>query len=131
METLAEYAREHARTIKAVVLTGFGALSLATITGCHSHYVQAQIVNGSRDTLSVIQVDYPSASFGVQQLSPGQTFRYRFKILGSGALKLTWTDGSNKQHTEAGPSMHEGQEGNLDIDFESRDHAAFVANLRP
>lgn len=131
MKTLAGFGCQHARAVRDAGLAVFASLALAATAGCHSHYVQAQIVNGSGETLNVIQVDYPSASFGVQQLSPGQTFHYRFKILGSGALKLSWTDASNKQHTEAGPSMHEGQEGNLDIDFESHDHAAFVANLRP
>lgn len=106
-------------------------LLVAPLAGCHSHYVQATIVNHSHDPLSVIQVDYPSASFGVQQLAPGQEFHYRFKILGSGGVKLTWIDTANQQHTEPGPKLNEGQEGNLTISFTNRDHADFLPDLRP
>ena len=102
----------------------------AALLGCHSHYIQATITNGSTAPLNVIQVDYPSASFGVQRLAPGEVFHHRFKLLGSGSLKLTFVDAHNHEHTVTGPSLNEGQEGPLDINV-TQERAEFHATLRP
>jgi hypothetical protein len=98
--------------------------------GCHSHYIQATITNGSGAPLNVIQVDYPSASFGVQSLAPGEVFRYRFKLLGSGPIKLTFVDAKNRDHAVTGPLLNEGQEGPLDITV-TQDRAEFHGKLKP
>ena len=83
------------------------------LTGCHSPYINATVINRSAQPVSLIEVDYPSASFGTQALAPGQSFPYRFKILGSGNLKIEWTDVKNKDHTVTGPVLHDGNEGTL------------------
>ena len=102
----------------------------AAVLGCHSHYIEATITNGSTAPLNVIQVDYPSASFGVQTLAPGEVFHYRFKLLGSGPIKLTFSDAKNGEHTVTGPLLIEGQEGPLDITL-TQERADFRATLRP
>jgi len=84
-------------------------------TGCHSPYINAVVSNRTAETVSLVEVDYPSASFGTQTLAPGQDFRYRFKVLGSGNLKVLWTDGSRKDHTVNGPSLKEGDEGDFQV----------------
>ena len=86
-----------------------------TLTGCHSPYVEATISNRTPDPITLIEVDYPSASFGTQNLAPGADFHYRFKVLGSGPMKLTYTDITRKDHTSPGPTLHEGAEGPLTI----------------
>ena len=101
-----------------------------TLAGCHSHYIQVSIVNGSQLPLNVIQVDYPSASFGVQKLAAGETFHYRFKLLGSGPIKVTFIDAQNRDHAVSGPTLQEGQEGTLDIAL-TQDQASFHKALRP
>ena len=101
-----------------------------TTAGCHSHYIQATITNRSGAPLNVVQVDYPSASFGVQRLAPGEAFHYRFKLLGSGPVKISFIDAKNGEHSVAGPSLNEGQEGTLDIGL-TQDHAEFRPVLRP
>lgn len=93
-------------------LTAAAAIALA---GCHSAFVQATVINHSGRPVHLFEVDYPSASFGGGELRDGATFHYRFKILGSGATKLLWTDSSEHDHTAAGPDLHEGQEGKLTI----------------
>ena len=102
----------------------------ATSLGCHSHYIQATLSNGSNAPLNVLQVDYPSASFGVQRLAPGEAFHYRFKLLGSGPIKLTFVDAQNHEHAVTGPSLNEGQEGILNITV-TQERAEFRAALRP
>lgn len=101
------------------------------LVGCHSRYVQAVVVNHSGATLHVVQVDYPSASFGTQELANGGTFHYRFKVLGTGPLKITFTDAQMHEHQQVGPVMHEGEEGTLQIDFSAQDRASFQVSVRP
>jgi hypothetical protein len=84
-------------------------------TGCHSAYIQSTVLNETAQPISLIEVDYPSASFGLQRLDPGQSFPYRFKVLGSGPLKLIYTDASHHDHQATGPVLREGNEGPLRI----------------
>lgn len=88
---------------------------LLPLTGCHSAFVQATVVNQTGQPIHLFEVDYPSASFGGGELATQATFRYRFKVLGSGGLKLTWTDAGEHEHVAQGPQLHEGQEGSLNI----------------
>ena len=102
----------------------------ASLPGCHSHFIQATISNSSAAPLNVLQVEYPSASFGVQRLAPGEVFHYRFKLLGSGPLKISFIDAQNHEHASTGPWLNEGQEGPLEITV-SQERATFHATLRP
>jgi hypothetical protein len=86
-------------------------------TGCHSPFVEATISNHTADPIALIEVDYPSASFGTQTLAPGQDFHYSFKILGDGPTTLLWTDAAHHDHKASGPALREGQEGQLSIIF--------------
>jgi hypothetical protein len=94
------------------------ALALLTIlaaTGCHSPYVATTVSNQTTQPIELLEVDYPSASFGTQALPPGADFHYRFKVLGSGNMKLLYTDGAHHDHKSDGPFLKEGAEGPLTI----------------
>jgi len=94
------------------------ALALLTLiapTGCHSPYVAATISNHTTQPIELLEVDYPSASFGMQNLAPGADFNYRFKVLGSGNVKLLYTDSTHQDHKSDGPFLKEGAEGPLTI----------------
>jgi hypothetical protein len=84
-------------------------------TGCHSPYVDATVSNHTTQSIELLEVDYPSASFGTQNLSAGAEFHYRFKVLGSGATKLLYTDSAHHDHTFDGPSLSEGAEGTFSM----------------
>jgi hypothetical protein len=90
------------------------ALTIA-LTGCHSPYIATTISNHTTQPITLIELDYPSASFGTQSLAPGQDFHYRFKILGSGPTTLLWTDTAHQDHKSSGPQFNEGEEGSLQI----------------
>jgi hypothetical protein len=77
--------------------------------------VNAAVKNDTGAAVTLVEVDYPSASFGRDALAAGATYAYRFKIIGSGATKVSWTDAERKQHTANGPDLHEGQQGSLKI----------------
>jgi len=90
---------------------------MLTLSGCHSAFMSATLSNRTAEPLSLIEVDYPSASFGTQTLAPGQDFHYRFKVLGDGPTTILWMDATHHDHKSAGPALHEGDEGALKVVF--------------
>ena len=103
----------------ALVLMG----GLMLLIGCRSRYVEATVRNGSGAAVSVVEVDYPSASFGKETLAAGADYHYRFKVQGDGPLKVLWTDAGNKDHTVGGPQLREGSEGTLAVTIKANDAA--------
>ena len=95
----------------------FALAGLLALAGCHSAHIDATISNRTGETLRLIEVDYPSASFGTQTLAPGEDFHYRFKVLGSGPTTVVWTDAANHDHKNVGPTLDEDAEGKLSITF--------------
>ena len=86
-----------------------------SLTGCRSAFIAATIQNHTDRPIALLEVDYPSASFGTQNLAPGAEFHYRFKVLGSGSTTLLWTDASHQDHKSSGPALQEGDEGTMTI----------------
>ena len=104
--------------------------ALAALTGCHSHNVAIDVQNASGQPITLVEVDYPSASFGMDTLAAGATYHYRFKILGDGPTKLLWTDAAQHEHTVPGPSLTEGQEGTLTATI-TPTTATWTSHLKP
>ena len=96
-------------------------VSVVLLSGCKSRYIEATVHNGSGAAVSVVEVDYPSASFGKETLADGADYHYRFKIQGDGPLKVLWTDKGNKDHSVAGPQLREGDEGTLLVTIKGND----------
>jgi glutamate mutase epsilon subunit len=90
-------------------------VSVALLAGCHSPYVAATVSNRTNQPIDLLEVDYPSASFGTQSLAPGADFHYRFKVLGSGNVSLTYDTANFHNKKSEGPSLKEGDEGPLQI----------------
>jgi hypothetical protein len=105
-------------------------LGIFCLTGCTSPYVSATIRNETGAPVTLVEVDYPSASFGRESLAASAVYLYRFKILGSGATKVSWTDAQRKDHSATGPELHEGQKGQLTITLTAAG-AQWNAHLTP
>jgi hypothetical protein len=90
-------------------------LPLLIAAGCRSPYVEATVSNRTTQPIDLVEVAYPSASFGTQGLAPGADFHYRFKVLGSGEMKLTYTDSARHEQKSQGPFLKEGTEGPITI----------------
>ncbi len=103
------------RASLAVGVTAGALLSSAGLAGCHSAFIETTLINRTDQPLRLVEVDYPSASFGTQNLAPGTSFHYRFKVIGEGPVKLSWTDAGQKEHNAEGPTLHEGQGGTLTV----------------
>ena len=101
--------------VRGAFRLGLLTVGLVPLTGCHSAFVEATLVNRTARPVTLVELDYPSASFGLQQLAPGESFHYRFKILGSGELKLIYTDAAEKEQHITGPHLDEGEEGPLEV----------------
>jgi UDP-3-O-[3-hydroxymyristoyl] glucosamine N-acyltransferase len=119
------------RTLKSkgLILLMLGIAGMGLL-GCHSKFVEADVINRSGAAVSLVEVDYPSASFGTGSIADGAKYHYRFKILGDGPTKVMWTDGGQKEHSVAGPQLKEGQEGELTVTVQGGS-AIWSANLRP
>jgi hypothetical protein len=91
------------------------ALSLIATTGCRSPYVTTTVSNHTTQPIALLEVDYPSASFGTENLAPEADFHYRFKVIGSGNMKLLYTDSAHHDHKSDGPFLKEGAQGPLII----------------
>ena len=103
-------------------------ISLLT-AGCRSAYVSTTITNNSAAQVTLLEVDYPSASFGVGALAPGTQFHYRFKIQGGGPIKLQFTDASGKTHTASGPDLQQGDQGTLQVNIDTAGNISWIPNL--
>ena len=95
------------------------ALAVCTVllaaAGCRSPYIEATVTNHTAQPIELIEVDYPSASFGTENLAPGADFHYRFQVLGEGATKILYTDSAHHDHKFDGPILKEGTHGRLAI----------------
>ena len=97
------------------LLCALALLPVLVLSGCRSAFVTATVQNRTPQAIQLIEVDYPSASFGTQSLAPGADFHYRFKVLGEGKMKLIYTDSVHNEKTFEGPFLKEGAEGALTI----------------
>jgi len=87
------------------------------VAGCHSAWIQCTIVNHESTPVSLVEVDYPGGSFGVQTIAAGASYRYRFHALATDTASLDFTDAARKSHKATGPEIEQGQEGTLGIEI--------------
>jgi hypothetical protein len=113
-----------------LLAAGFCLISgLCLMTGCASRYVQATIENHTDAPLRLIEVDYPSASFGTSQLAPHAVFHYRFKVQGSGAVTMSFTGATGQARNAIGLELAEGEQGSLGISIEPGDRVRWATDL--
>jgi len=107
-------------------------LSIALpVCGCHSYRVDAAVENRTGGAITELEVDYPSASFGANSLAADAVFHYRFQVRGSGPVTVQYTAADGRQIKLTGPTLHEKQEGRLDIVLPPGGKAAFHVELFP
>jgi hypothetical protein len=104
------------------------ACLLPVMVSCRSRVVRVNLVNTSSQPITVITVDYPGASFGVNKLDPGKTYLYPIKPVETGPLKIQFTDFGGNSHSFTGPVLHKNDEGSLEVNF---DQQGATARLTP
>jgi hypothetical protein len=106
-------------------------ISFVLLTGCRSPYVETTVRNSGSTELHNIEIDYPSASFGISNLAPGEAFHYRFQLRDTGRMKVQFFDDAKKSHSGVGPYAAEGQHGTLAITLDGSGKNVWAANLHP
>lgn len=104
---------------------------LAGLAGCHSYHVDTIVENRTGGPITLLEVDYPSASFGDDSMSAGAVFHYRFQLQGNGPLKVQYTEAGRIQRQISGPTLVERQEGQLEIVLLPGGKAEFHPHLTP
>ena len=109
----------------------FAVSTLITATGCHSYHIDATVENHTGSQVKLLEVDYPSASFGKDVLAANEVFHYRIQLRGSGPLKVQYTTGDGHLAQIDGPSVAELQEGTIQIVLLPGGRAEFHPQLSP
>ena len=103
---------------------------LLLLAGCKSYRIDVRVENRTGAAVKLLEVDYPSASFGIDSLENGATLPYRLEVRGSGAMKVLYTDADGRtSHQVGGPNLQERQQGAVEIVLLPGGHAEFHPQL--
>jgi hypothetical protein len=105
-----------ARTRRAIGYpAAIALLAFAWLTGCRSYHVAITVQNRTGAAIQLLEVDYPTASFGADSMAAGANLKYRVQVRGTAPLKVQYTAVGGIQKQITGPSLAEGDEGQLEI----------------
>jgi hypothetical protein len=93
----------------------FLSLLFFVLSACHSYHIELTIQNNTGGPISLLEVDYPSASFGADSLAAGAAFHYRIQVRGSAPIKIQYTAANSRPVQISGPTLYEKQEGSMNI----------------
>jgi hypothetical protein len=98
--------------MKPLAILSFSLLALAA---CHSYHIETTVENRTGGVIQLLEVDYPSASYGANTLAAGAVLPYRIQLRGSGPLKVQYTGSDGRKTQVEGPMLAEQQEGRIEI----------------
>ena len=122
------------RGMRRGILTAMLLTALAGAAGCHSYHIETTVENRTGGAIQLLEVDYPSASFGANTLAAGEVFHYRIQLRGTGPLKVQYSTsdrGQTRLTQVDGPTVAERQEGRLQIVLLPGGKAEFHPDLTP
>jgi hypothetical protein len=119
------------KAVSSLALLLSGLPLIGFVAGCHSYHVETTVENRTGAPIQLLEVDYPSASFGDNHLAAGADYHYRIQFQGSGPLKVQYTSADGKQIQVTGPQVAELQEGQLQIVLLPGGKAEFYPHLTP
>ena len=115
---------------KSITLLFISALfTSALIAGCRSYHVEITVENRTGAAIQLLEVDYPSASFGADTLSSGGRLSYSIQVRGTGPVKVQYKGADSAQRQISGPSLTEKDEGRLEIVLLPDGKAEFTPQL--
>jgi hypothetical protein len=108
----------------------FVLLILAAFLGClDTSMIQVKVTNASSEKLSTIVVSYPEATFGINFLEPGKTFRYKIKPTATGPLSIDFFNSHGVERKSTGPIVYKSHKGTIEIKL-TEDGATSVSTLQ-
>lgn len=108
---------------------GLGLAFSALLIACHSSHIDVTVQNRTGGPIRLLEIDYPTASFGSDALADGATMHYRIQVQGTGPLRVQYNSADGRQARVDGPSLAERQEGTLDIQLLPGSKAEFHPRL--
>lgn len=111
------------------LMAAFLLLALAAVVACRSHHVEITVENRTGAPVQLLEVDYPLASFGADSLAAGADFHYRVQLRGSGPVKVQYTGAGGSHPQITGPTLSEGEDGQLKIVLLPDGKADFLPQL--
>ena len=113
-------------------LTAAAVLLASTLmTGCHSYHIETSVENRTGGTITLLEVEYPTASFGVDTLAKDSVTHHRIQTRDSGPISVQYTAGHGRQVEIKGPTLYEKQEGSINIILLPDGKAEFHPSLQP
>jgi hypothetical protein len=106
-------------------------LPLLMAASCRSYIVHVTVVNHTGGAINLLEVDYPSASFGVDSLPAGAVYHYHLQLLDSGPVTVQYTDSQKHPWKSKGPTLHEKQQGDFEIVLNPGGKTEFHPQLNP
>lgn len=106
-------------------------LPLLMAASCRTYIVDVTVENHTGAAINLLEVDYPSASFGVDSLPAGAVYHYHLQLQDSGPIKVTYIEGEKQQYTSTGPTVHQNQHGRLEIVLNPHGKTEFRPQLTP
>uniref|UniRef100_E6QIS8 Lipoprotein n=1 Tax=mine drainage metagenome TaxID=410659 RepID=E6QIS8_9ZZZZ len=100
--------------VLALMLCAF-ALLCAGCKNYQSYWVNVTVSNQTGALLRDVEIDYPSASFGINTLAANAIYHYRLKINGSGKIHAQYAAPMGRTIRVDGPILQENQQGNISI----------------
>lgn len=116
---------------RAIFIFLLAATAIIPLNGCRNPFVQVSVQNAGATELHNIEVDYPSASFGISSLAPGQAFHYKVHLRDDGHMKVQFFDSKEAPHSGTGPYAAEGQRGTVTITLDGTGRNTWNAQLQP
>jgi hypothetical protein len=104
-------------------------LTPVMIAGCRSHHVEITVENRTGAAIQLLEVDYPSASFGADALASDGRLNYSIQVRGTGPVKVQYKVSGGAQQQISGPSLAESDEGMLEIVLLPNGKASFAPQI--
>lgn len=114
-------------------LVPLAALAAALLlSGCRSYRINATVENRTGADIELLEVDYPSASFGADRLANGADLPYRLQVRLSGPVKVQYTESATHTVRQAtGPTLAERETGRIEIILLPGGKVQFNPSLSP
>lgn len=122
---------KHSNFVRYPLLT-LALLVIFVATGCkdyRSFWINVTVVNHTAATIREIEVDYPTASFGINQLAAGAVFHYRLKVNGKGKIRAQYPGPLDKMIRVDGPALQDNDQGQIQIVLEPGNKIEFAQTL--
>lgn len=114
---------------RLVILLAISLTGCLSIIGCRSAHVDVSIENHTGAVVRLLEVSYPSATFGVGTLADGAALHNRIQLRGDGPIRLTFANAKDQSTAITGPQLAENQNGSLQVVLLAGGKAEFHPNL--